>query len=166
MSSTNATSTQQEKGRPNNKRAHGSSRPKASYEYNWDADLKAYNKKAHSLGLVELTVRQVARVIEGGDLTAIFDTDPIRPAKNFIIYDGLDVLARVNDYEMESLVYDYAANFIGSRLHWSHPTEKDLNVSSIEMKGRIAGGYAVMITAPEAESSKEQKKSRKLAGRA
>ncbi|KAK8862840.1 hypothetical protein PGQ11_009075 [Apiospora arundinis] len=165
----NITVVKQEQGQLNHKRARSASRHEPGHGYSWDDDLRAFNIKAHRLGLVELPVSQVGRIMEGGDLTDIFHTDPVRTAKNFLIYDGLEILARVADYQMQCLVYDYAANFIGSRLNWSHPRDHDLVVSSIQMKGRLGDGYAVKISLPEAEAESSNKKqkgpSRKGTGR-
>ncbi|KAK8078531.1 hypothetical protein PG996_004701 [Apiospora saccharicola] len=74
-----------------------------------------------------------------------------------MVYDGLEILARVEDSEIETAVYELAALHIGQRLHWNHPHDHDLAMSSVPMKGRLAGGFAVKICPMAEEPAKKRK---------
>ncbi|KAK7920021.1 hypothetical protein PG985_008043 [Apiospora marii] len=133
--------------------------PRARVAYKWDEAVTQASKHARSLGIDDIPAMQVGRVVEAGQLIGLFDMEKARPAQNFIVYDGLDILARVEDFEMETAVHDLARLYIGERLGWSHPHDHELDVSRIKMKGNLGGGWAVkMLVEDPAKSNQGQKK--------
>ncbi|KAK8040080.1 hypothetical protein PG993_008491 [Apiospora rasikravindrae] len=146
-----------EEERPIMKRARTHIRPRAPAQYNYDSALKDARAEARGLGMVELPIDQVARVMEGGELTDIYHVNWVKNTDYFITYDGAEVLARVEDFEMETAVYNIAALHIGRHLKWSHPMDHDLEVSSKPMKNRLAGGFAVKISAMTEEPAKKRR---------
>lgn len=142
--------------RTTKKRAR-TSPPRAPTEYHWDDAIADATIHARKLGITELPPGKVGRVVEYGEMTGIFPLDPTKNVQNFIVYDALEILARVEDYEMETAVHELAALHIGERLHWNHPHAYELAVSSVPMKGRLAGGFAVKICAMAEEPAKKRK---------
>ncbi|KAK6825606.1 hypothetical protein PG987_013100 [Apiospora arundinis] len=124
--------------------------PAGSPSYDWDANMREFKQQARHEGLVELPASQVGRVIEGGKLTGLFDLGHIMyGARKFVVYDGFDVLARVEDVTLINLVLcDLATHHVG-RLgaDIEHPNDVELVVKKEMMQDseeRIIG-WAVLI---------------------
>ncbi|KAK7949289.1 uncharacterized protein PG986_010175 [Apiospora aurea] len=133
-------------------RAH---QPNSRHEYSWAAETSDAKAKSRILGIIEIPTDQVGRVMEGGKLTGAYHLNYSHPIKTFVVYDGLEVLARVQDFEMETAVYQLAALYFGAKLGWSHPDEQDLDVSSIPMKGE--GAFVVKVSLMAKEEPKKRK---------
>ena len=117
--------------------------------YDWDQATVVAKTKASELHIVEIPTDQAARVMKDGELTSIFHIIWNDPIQDFIVYDGLEVLARVQDPDLEDVVYALASLHIGRQLGWARPSDYTLDVSIVEMKGRLAGGFAVRMSPPE-----------------
>ncbi|KAK8862842.1 hypothetical protein PGQ11_009077 [Apiospora arundinis] len=118
--------------------------------YDWDANMCEFKQQARHEGLEELPASQVGRVIEEGKLTGLFDVGHIMyGAREFVVYDGFDVLARVEDVTLINLVLcDLATHHVG-RLgaDIEHPSDVELVVKKEMMQDseeRIIG-WAVLI---------------------
>ncbi|KAK7949288.1 uncharacterized protein PG986_010174 [Apiospora aurea] len=146
---------------PQNTKKHAHLHTRTPARFHWEEATIAAKDKVRELDIVELQPNQVGRIMEAGKLTGIYHTDWVRTVESFIIYDGLDVLARVQDLDMENAVYEIAALYIGRKLKWSHPHDHDLDVSSVPMTGEHAGSYAVKMSPMMDEPPKKQRKARK-----
>ncbi|KAK8078534.1 hypothetical protein PG996_004704 [Apiospora saccharicola] len=117
--------------------------------HNWDLVITdTMNWAREKKGIVEIPPNETARVMEGGKLIGIFHVQSFAPAQNFIVYDGQDVLARVQDLDKKHAIHTLAYLHIGRHLGWHRPHDHDLAFTIIEMKGQgqLAGGYAVKIS--------------------
>ncbi|KAK8040081.1 hypothetical protein PG993_008492 [Apiospora rasikravindrae] len=141
-----------QEGEPTKKRAH-THRPKSRATFNFAEATSDAKAKSRILGIIEIPTDQAGRVVAEGNLTGLYHLNASHPITTFIVYDGLEVLARVQDFEQETAVYELAALYFGVKLGWPHPDEEDLDISSIPMKGD--GAFAIKIS-PEVK--KEQKK--------
>ncbi|KAK7978647.1 hypothetical protein PG996_004700 [Apiospora saccharicola] len=88
----------------------------------------------------------VGRVVDAGRLIGLYDLKEVRRAESFIVYDGPDVLARVQTNEMRNAVYELAVHHIGRRLGWSHPADEILDITSYQMDDKLGDGYAVKMS--------------------
>ncbi|KAK7920019.1 hypothetical protein PG985_008041 [Apiospora marii] len=127
-----------------------SRQPSAQAEYKWNEERDRATAKARRLGLTELPANEVAQVIKDDTLTAILHANWKQEQLDaFFHYEGLEVLARVVNDDMQAIVRRLAALHIGDRLYWSHPDEQDLQVSVVQMKGLNSCAYAMKVSPPE-----------------
>lgn len=136
----------------------GGRAPRAPVAYNWDQAASYAKAKARELHIVEIASDETARVMKDGQLVGIFHVDGVDAVKSFVVYDGLDVLARVQGPSMETAVHHLAALHVGRQLGWAHPLDHKLDFSSVHMKGRLAGGYAVKMSLMAEEPARKQNK--------
>ncbi|KAK8025244.1 hypothetical protein PG990_003067 [Apiospora arundinis] len=124
--------------------------PAVSPSYDWDVNMREFKQKAHHEGFVELPASQVGRVIEEGKLIGLFDLGHIMyGAREFIVYDGFDVLARVEDVSLINLIlHDLATHHVG-RLgaNIEHPDDVELIAKREMMQDSEEQiiGWAVLI---------------------
>ncbi|KAK8086035.1 hypothetical protein PG994_001009 [Apiospora phragmitis] len=132
---------------------------RASYPgYDWDFARRTANEKARSEGIAELPVSRVGRVMQDGKLTSLFDTN-LYGKREFIAYDGFDVLACVQDsFLLDAVIYDLAKLHIGTKAESNHPGDVDLVVQSEIMEDDEGSfsGWAIFIQ-PEVVPGKKRK---------
>ncbi|KAK7949286.1 uncharacterized protein PG986_010172 [Apiospora aurea] len=132
---------------------------KAHYTgYDWDSAVLDANKKARDEGIVKLPASRVGRVMQDGKLTKLYDTHHYG-TRDFIAYDGYDVLASVQDSELIDIVLtELAALHIGQKAGSDHPDEIELVVKSEIMKDEEGTfeGWAILIQ-PEVTPGKKRK---------
>lgn len=122
-------------------------KPKA---YNWDDEKSRAIAKARSLGVTELAADQVAQRVDQGTVTHLIHNNQTgEKLYSFFLYNGLDILACIQDSKMEAAVYDIAAHSYGQVLGWAHPSDYDLEVSRVQMKGVRSGSYVLKISYPK-----------------
>ncbi|KAK7920020.1 hypothetical protein PG985_008042 [Apiospora marii] len=119
--------------------------------YKWDHEKKYAIAKARGLGIAELPENQVGQTYYQRKLTGLYHINSTGTGEklySFIMYDGLDVFARVHNTNMENAAYDLAALHIGQKLEWFHPNDYDLVVSKVEMTGVHSGNFAIKMSPP------------------
>lgn len=117
--------------------------------YKWDHEKSHAVTQARSLGITELPENQVGQTYHERKLTGLYHINCTgEKLYSFIMYDGINVFARVHTSSMEKAAYDLAAIHIGQKLEWSHPNDYDLVVSKVPMTGINSGDFAIKMSLP------------------
>ncbi|KAK8086036.1 hypothetical protein PG994_001010 [Apiospora phragmitis] len=95
-------------------------------KYDWKDAIFDHKNDVRRLGIVELPTNQVGRVMQSGRLVGLYhiessfedDSLQFNRQKNFIMFDGLEVLARVTNLNMKWAIYRLARVHIGRHCKW------------------------------------------------
>lgn len=104
------------------------STPRKPYsQYDWINEFEAAEDRAEAAGIMTNSSVDIGRVIEGGRITHTSNL-PVNCHRSFIIYDGCDVVAVVEDREKTyPLIYLLAKLHIGRVKGSSHPDDLALD---------------------------------------
>ncbi|KAK7920018.1 hypothetical protein PG985_008040 [Apiospora marii] len=118
--------------------------------YDWDGKKNRAIAKARDLGVIELPANQVAQLIDQGTVTRLIHNNQTGEKRySFFLWDSLDVLACIQNSEMEAAIYDIAAHCYGQALGWAHPNDHALEVSRVQMTGVYSGSYVFKVSCPK-----------------
>lgn len=127
--------------------------------YDWAGNLEISEEEAEADGIVELPVLDVGNVIEGGKINANVHSLPLRTRKNFIIYNGTDVVACVEDrLKSYGIVHKLAKLHIGRVQHSLSPDHVGLDVEYKNITRARDEQCWVIYFHPKADSSAKRVK--------
>ncbi|KAK6844703.1 hypothetical protein PG995_014813 [Apiospora arundinis] len=137
--------------------------------YDWEHALRTATKAMHEEGIRELPPSRVRRVMLEDKLIHLFDVNPYG-VRDFITYDGYDVLACVQDPALiYDVLYQLASLHVGKLAGSDHPDDIDLDVQAERMKASEgkSRGWAILMrptTIPNKTARQEAKSDRNRAG--
>ncbi|KAK7949287.1 uncharacterized protein PG986_010173 [Apiospora aurea] len=123
--------------------------------FDYETPIAAIMSEARSLGIVALRTDEIGRVMVDGRLVGIhhvfFSHEGncllFNRQQDFVVFDGFEVLARINDYGMKRVIFKMALHHIAQLVDCAHPHDLVLDINSpslkytcTEMRG---GGWAL-----------------------
>ncbi|KAK7980204.1 hypothetical protein PG989_012661 [Apiospora arundinis] len=126
---------------------HHQRAPETSHCYDWEHALRTATKAMHEEGIRELPPSRVRRVMLEDKLIHLFDVNPYG-VRDFITYDGYDVLACVQDPALiYDVLYELASLHVGKLAGSDHPDDIDLDVQAERMKASEgkSRGWAILM---------------------